>query len=74
MSDRKRKILSLREAVYDTAIALIINTPLNFAFIAFAFHIELTALETSLWLTFIFTALAIVRKYWLRMRFYKKYG
>jgi membrane protein YdbS with pleckstrin-like domain len=74
MSEHKRKILSLREAFWDTGLALLINTPLNFAFIAFAFHIELSALATSLWLTFIFTVLAIVRKYWLRMRFYKKYG
>lgn len=74
MSDRKRKNLSMREAIIDTALALVINTPLNFAFIAFAFHVDMSALETSLWLTLIFTVLAIVRKYWLRMRFYKKYG
>lgn len=74
VSNRTRKILSLREALVDTGIALIINTPLNFGFIALAFHLELTAFQTSLWLTFFFTVLAIIRKYWLRMRFYKKYG
>jgi len=74
MSDRQRKILSLREALIDTGIGLFVNTPLNFGFIALAFHLELTAFETSLWLTFFFTILAILRKYWLRMRFYKKYG
>lgn len=74
MSDRKRKILSLKEAIWDTGIALLINTPLNFGFIALAFHWGLTAFQTSFWLTVMFTVLAIVRKYWLRMRFYKKYG
>ena len=74
MSERKRKILSLREAVWDTGIALLINTPLNFGFIALAFHWELTAFQTSLWLTIFFTVLAIIRKYYIRLRFYKKYG
>ena len=74
MSDRKRKILSLREAILDTGIALLVNTPLNFGFIAFAYHIELSAVETSFWLTLMFTVLAIIRKYWIRLRFYKKYG
>jgi len=74
VSDRKRKILSLREAVIDTGIALLVNTPLNFGFIAFAYHIELSAFQTSLWLTTMFTVLAIIRKYWIRLRFYKKYG
>ena len=74
MSDRERKILSLREAVIDTGIALLVNTPLNFGFIAFAYHIELSAFQTSLWLTTMFTVLAIIRKYWIRLRFYKKYG
>lgn len=74
MSERKRKILSLREAVIDTAIGLIINTPLNFAFIALAFHLELTAFQTALWLTIFFTVFAIIRKYFIRLRFYRKYG
>ena len=64
----------MREAIADTALGVLINTPLNFGFIALAFHLEMSALETSIWLTVIFTVLAIVRKYWLRMRFYKKYG
>jgi len=74
VSEKKRRILSLREAIADTALGVLINTPLNFGFIALAFHLEMSALETSIWLTVIFTVLAIVRKYWLRMRFYKKYG
>lgn len=74
MSDKHRKILSLREALIDTGIGLLVNTPLNFGFIALAFHLELSAFETSLWLTIFFTILAIIRKYWIRLRFYKKYG
>jgi hypothetical protein len=74
MSDRRRRILSIREALADTGIALIVNTPLNFGFIALAFHLELSAFQTSFYLTSMFTILAIIRKYWLRMRFYKKYG
>lgn len=67
-------MLSMREAILDTGIALLINTPLNFAFIAFAYHVEMSAFATSMWLTFIFTVLAIIRKYWIRLRFHKKYG
>ena len=74
MSERKRKILSLREAVIDTGIGLIVNTPLNFIFIALAYHHELTAFQTSVGLTVIFTIFAIIRKYFIRLRFYKKYG
>lgn len=74
MSDKRRRILSLREALIDTGIGLLVNTPLNFGFIALAFHLELSAFETSLWLTLIFTVLAVARKYWIRLRFYKKYG
>lgn len=74
MSDRKRKILALKEAVLDTAIALMVNTPLNFGFIAYAYHLEMTAFQTSLWLTFMFTVLAIIRKYLIRIKFDKKHG
>lgn len=73
-ADRKRKLLSIREAVIDTAWGFVINTPINFAFIAFAYKKEMTALETSIWLTIIFTALAIIRKTWIRLQFYRKYG
>lgn len=74
MSNRKRKLLALKEAILDTAIALIVNTPLNFGFIAYAYHVEMTAFQTSLWLTFIFTVLAIIRKYLIRIGFDKKHG
>lgn len=74
MVDRKRKILALKEAVLDTAIALMVNTPLNFGFIAYAYHLELTAFQTSLWLTTMFTVFAIVRKYLIRILFDKKHG
>ena len=74
MVDRKRKILALKEAVLDTAIALMVNTPLNFGFIAYAYHLEMTAFQTSLWLTTMFTVFAIVRKYLIRILFDKKHG
>lgn len=66
--------MSLREAVVDTFFAVLINTPVNFAIIAVAFHYQWSPTSTSLLLTAIFTVLAIIRKTWIRIRFYKKYG
>jgi len=74
MVTNNRKLISLREAIIDTALAVLTNTPINFLVIAIAFHYEWTATFTSIILTIIFTILAIIRKTWLRLKFYEKYG
>lgn len=64
---------AFKEACADTGIAFIINVPLNFALVAFAFSIELSAFWTSVMLTSIFTVFAIVRKTYLRLHFHKRH-
>jgi len=74
MITNSRKLISLREAILDTVLAVLTNTPINFVIIAIAFRYDWTATFTSIVLTIIFTILAIIRKTWLRLKFYEKYG
>lgn len=64
---------AFKEALADTGIAFIINVPLNFAMVALAFELELSAFWTSIMLTTFFTLFAIVRKTYLRLHFEKRY-
>ena len=64
---------ALKESLADTGVAFVINVPLNFVLVAFAFQMELGAFWTSVMLTTIFTLFAIVRKTYLRLHFEKKY-
>ena len=63
---------ALKEAVTDTALAAAINMPLNYVLIASAFALQLTALQSTIMFTFVFTCLAIVRKYYVRMHFERR--
>jgi hypothetical protein len=60
------------EAFTDTAIGTAINFPLNMLAMWYIFHMELTVVQSSLLLWFIFTSIAIVRKYYLRLYFDKR--
>ena len=63
---------AFKEAVTDTALAAAINMPLNYALIAFAFSVQLTALQSTLMFTSVFTVIAITRKYYIRMHFERR--
>lgn len=71
---------SLKESVGDTAIALIINFPLNMLLLYIANRTFIPKLEseadiifwTSVFLTFWFTLVAITRKYFVRVWFKNK--
>jgi hypothetical protein len=63
---------AFKEAIADTGIAFVINVPLNFVLVAFAFRMEMSAFETSVMLTSIFTVFAITRKTYLRLHFHKR--
>ena len=71
---------SLKESVGDTAIALIINFPLNMLLLYIANRTFIPNLEseadiifwTSVFLTFWFTLVAITRKYFVRVWFKNK--
>ena len=63
------KKVAFKEAVADTFLAFIINFPLNLLLIAIAFDLDFTALQTSIFLTLVFTTVAIIRKTYTRMYF-----
>ena len=66
------KKVAFKEAVADTFLAFIINFPLNLLLIAIAFDLDFTALQTSIFLTLVFTTVAIIRKTYTRMYFETK--
>ena len=69
---------ALKESVGDTALAFIINMPIGFGIIAFANWLGIIAvsydqnIQLVLLQNFIFTAVAITRKYYVRIYFYNK--
>ena len=71
---------SLKESVGDTALALLINFPLNMLLLWIANRTFIPKLDsegdiifwTSVFLTFWFTLVAITRKYFLRNYFKRK--
>jgi hypothetical protein len=65
---------AFKEAIADTGIAFVINVPMNFMLVAFAFEMQLSAFWTSIMLTAFFTLFAIVRKTYLRLHFEKRYN
>lgn len=72
MRDSTKK--ALRESCIDTLVALVINIPLNFVLISSAFALKLNVVETTIYLTAVFTVTAIIRKTYIRLLFDKKYG
>lgn len=60
------------EAFTDTAIGTVINFPLNVIAMWTIFKLELTVMQSSVLLWLIFTTIAVVRKYYLRLYFEKK--
>lgn len=60
------------EAISDTVIGTIINFPLNMLAMWFIFRYEMTVVESSVVLWFVFTVIAVIRKYYIRIYFSKK--
>jgi len=63
---------ALKEAVADTMIAAAINIPLNYTLIATAYSLELSAIESTIMFTSVFTVLAIIRKFYIRLHFERR--
>ncbi len=61
-----------KESLSDTAIGTAINFPLNMMILTVTFALELTVFWTALVSWFIFTIVAVVRKYFVRKFFAKK--
>lgn len=63
---------AFKEAVTDTAIAAVINMPLNYVLLAFAYSMQLTPLQSTFLFTAVFTIFAIARKFYTRMHFERR--
>lgn len=60
------------ESTFDTFIGTLINFPLNIILLWSAKEMELTILQTSIYLCIVFVILAIIRKTFIRKFFNKK--
>lgn len=65
-ADKKQ---AFKEAFLDTMLALSMNFPLNILLVWIAFTLELGVMATSIFLTAVFTTVAIIRKYFTRLYF-----
>ena len=65
-ADKKQ---AFKEAFLDTMLALSMNFPLNILLVWIAFSLELGVMATSIFLTAVFTTVAIIRKYFTRLYF-----
>ena len=63
---------ALKEAVSDTVIGTIINFPLNVIMMWVIFRVELTVMQSSILLWVVFTSIAVIRKYYIRVYYSKK--
>jgi hypothetical protein len=61
-----------KEALIDTAIGTALNFPLNMLAMWIIFKLQLTVFQSSVLLWFLFTVIALVRKYALRVYFENK--
>lgn len=60
------------EAITDTAVGTVINFPLNLAVLYYAFSSKMSVLNTAILTWVVFTVIAIIRKYIIRIYFKKK--
>ena len=67
--DKADKKQAFKEAFLDTMLALSMNFPLNILLVWIAFTLELGVMATSIFLTPVFTTVAIIRKYFTRLYF-----
>ena len=61
-----------KEAISDCIIGTILNFPLNMLAITVIFEMDLSVFESSVLLWFMFTVVAVFRKYMVRVYFKKK--
>jgi len=63
---------ALKEVFSDTIIATLINFPLNFVLISFAFYVKMDAFITTVFCTSVLFVIALIRKYIVRIHFLKR--
>lgn len=65
---------AFKESMTDTVIATPMSILINFVMINIAFWLELSALMTTIFITSVMFVFAVVRKYFVRVEFKKRYG
>ena len=60
------------EAIVDTGIGFLINLPINFVLVALCYELEFGPVATTLFLSVVFTVIAIIRKVYVRAHYDKK--
>jgi O-antigen/teichoic acid export membrane protein len=68
-----RVIRAFKESATDTAVAAIMNIPLNYCMVSIAFAMGLSAIQTTIMMTAVFTSMALIRKTYIRLHFDKRY-
>ena len=63
------KKAALKESITDTAMGLAINLPMNWILLSLGLWMEMGALALTLFMTSIFTIIAVVRKFFIRLHF-----
>jgi len=63
-----------KESIVDVGIGLIISFPIAFTVLTFTTNMEFNVGATALTQTVVFTALALCRKYYVRLFFFKNDG
>jgi len=64
---------ALKESVSDTVIATPLSLAINFVLINVAFYFQFGPVTTTLFITSVMFAFAIVRKYYVRIHFKKRF-
>ena len=65
----KQKKNAIRESITDTAAGLVINLPMNYVLLAFGLYLEMGAIALTIFMTGVFTIIAVIRKYLIRLHF-----
>ena len=63
------KKAALKESLADTMAGLVINLPANYLLLAIGLHFNMGALALTIFMTSVFTIIAVVRKYYIRLHF-----
>ena len=73
MISKKEKWAAFKEACADTGVGAAMNIPLNFIMLYFALEMEMNAWQITLFMTTVFTVVAIARKTYIRIHFANRY-
>lgn len=63
---------ALKESFNDTVLGTIVNFPLNYIMVVFCLWMEMEALLMTVCMTTVLFLLAVIRKYYVRIYYFKK--